>query len=366
LALAAVLVLTIVLPAAGQESPFKLEPAAPLVDQPFEVILAADAAEPPAGVRYEWFVHAKTAGTEVEPASAGVPDPLPNAPKLLIAKARINTTYRITLSRVAGGNEQVFPPLVVAFDDTKLVSAALAQPPMPAPMPMPPPPTNVPPAAAPLPSDPSPTEEIGQKLRSARIWAEGIATFPRGDNLVLPVEFFQAALYKPRQNGVSLRTRTQTPLLDAEELYRAMHGVATQAPEDATGEQIVAAWATAKGQFLAALENHGQTDKTIADWAAVTDEWQAEVLRVAPDRFREALIQGGLIFTAVLLEYEKQHIEAAMTTGARVGPGGTSGRGGTYVGTSGYVPTHAAVHHERVMSRIYRRHDRRMARIRGY
>jgi starch phosphorylase len=47
-------------------------------------------------------------------------------------------------------------------------------------------------------------------------------------------------------------------------------------------------------------------------------------------------------------------------------PWRTSGSGGTYVGTSGYVPTHAAVHHERVMSRIYRRHDRRMVRIRGY
>jgi hypothetical protein len=116
------------------------------------------------------------------------------------------------------------------------------------------------------------------------------------------------------------------------------------------------------------MDSYGQTDKTVADWAAVTDEWQAEVLRVAPERFREALIQAGLIFTAVLLEYEKQHIEAAMTTGARPSPGGsgTYGSGGTYVGTGGYVPTHAAVHHERVMSRIYRRHDRRMVRIRGY
>jgi hypothetical protein len=88
---------------------------------------------------------------------------------------------------------------------------------------------------------------------------------------------------------------------------------------------------------------------------------------VNPDRFQEALVQAGLIVTAVLLDYEKQHIEAAMTTGGRVGSSGSYGSGGgTYVVTSGYVPTHAAVHHERVMSRIYRRHDRRMGRIRGY
>ena len=61
--------------ASAQESPFKLEPAAPRVDEPFEVILVADAAAAPEGVRYDWFVSAKTAGNEVEPSSAGVPDP---------------------------------------------------------------------------------------------------------------------------------------------------------------------------------------------------------------------------------------------------------------------------------------------------
>lgn len=370
-ALLPAVLLAATLVAAGQESPFKLEPAAPRVDEPFEVILVADAAAAPEGVRYDWFVHARTAGTEVEPTSAGVPDPAPNSPRLPIAKARINTTYRITLSRVAGGNEQVLPTFVVSFDDTMLASAGLAQPPAPAPAPMPPDVAAAPvPAAAipppPLPRDPSPNESVEQKLQSARIWAEGIAAAPKSDNLVLPVEYFQLALARPRQNNVSLRTRTQTPLLDAELLYRAMHTAATSVPADATPQEVAAAWLAAKPRFLAAMDSYGQTDKTKLAWNEFVDEWQQEVTRAQPDRFQEALIQAGLIVTAVLLDYEKQHIEAAMTTGSRVGTSGSMGTGGTYVGTGGYVPTHAAVHHERVMSRIYRRHDRRMARIRGY
>jgi hypothetical protein len=121
--------------ATAQESPFKLEPAAPRVDEPFEVILAADAAAAPEGVRYDWFVSAKTAGNEVEPTSAGVPDPAPNSPRLPIAKARVNTTYRITLSRVAGGNEVVLPTFVVSFDGTMLASAAAVVPRPAAPLP---------------------------------------------------------------------------------------------------------------------------------------------------------------------------------------------------------------------------------------
>jgi hypothetical protein len=183
----------------------------------------------------------------------------------------------------------------------------------------------------------------------------------------LPVEYFQLALAKPRQNNVSLRTRTQTPLLDAELLYRAMHNAAASAGPEGTAQQAAAAWLAEKPKFLAAMDSYGQTDKTKLAWNEFVDEWQQEVTRVAPERFQEALVQAGLIVTAVLLDYEKQHIEAAMTTGGRVGTSGTgtSGSGGSYVGTSGYVPTHAAVHHERVMSRIYRRHDRRMVRIRG-
>jgi hypothetical protein len=386
-ALSPAILLAAAFAATGQESPFKLEPAAPRVDEPFEVILVADAAAAPAGVRYDWFVHAKTAGTEVEPASAGVPDPAPNAPKLPIAKARVNTTYRITLSRVAGGTEVVLPTFIISFNDTMLVSAALAQPPAPAPAPMLPTPMppvvpapvvpapgvpapGVRPAAAipppPLPRDPSPNESVEQKLQSARIWAEGIAAAPKSDNLVLPVEYFQLALARPRANNVSLRTRTQTPLLDAELLYRAMHGAATSVPADATPQEAAAAWLAAKPRFLEAMDAYGQTDKTKLAWNEFVDEWQQEVTRVAPDRFQEALIQAGLIVTAVLLDYEKQHIEAAMTTGGPARRGGTMTTGGTYVGTGGYVPTHAAAHHERVMSRIYRRHDRRMARIRGY
>ena len=281
----------------------------------------------------------------------------------------MNTTYRITLSRVAGGNEQVLPTFVVSFDGTMLASAALVQP-MPAPAegsaPAPPPAAAAIPAP-PLPRDPSPNESVEQKLQSARIWAEGIAGAPKSDSLVLPVEYFQLALAKPRQNNVSLRTRTQTPLLDAELLYRAMHTAAGSVPAGGDSQQAVAAWLAEKPKFLAAMDSYGQTDKTKLAWNEFVDEWQQEVTRVNPDRFQEALIQAGLIVTAVLLDYEKQHIEAAMTTGGRVGSSGSYGSGGgTYVGTSGYVPTHAAVHHERVMSRIYRRHDRRMGRIRGY
>lgn len=375
LALVPAIALVWSLSATAQDGPFKLEPAAPLVGQPFEVVFAPDAAEPPAGVRYEWFVHAKSGGEAIDPTVAGVPEPAPNGPKLPIAKALANTTYRVILSRVAGGNEELLPAFTVAFDGTQLVSAAVAQPPIPAAQPsavVPPaaaPPAAVATPAPPLPRDPSPSESVEQKLQSARIWAEGIAAAPKSENLVLPVEYFQLALAKPRQNNVSLRTRTQTPLLDAELLYRAMHNAAASAGPEGAAQQAAAAWLAEKPKFLAAMDSYGQTDKTKLAWNEFVDEWQQEVTRIAPERFHEALVQAGLIVTAVLLDYEKQHIEAAMTTGARPSPGGSGtygSGGGTYVGTGGYVPTHAAVHHERVMSRIYRRHDRRMARIRGY
>jgi hypothetical protein len=351
--------------ASARESPFKLEPFEPRVNEAFEVVLVADSAEPPAGVKYDWFVSAKVAGVELDPASAGVPDLVPSAPRLAIAKAHANATYRITLSRLQNGNEQVLPVLTLSFDATKLVSAVVAQPAPATPAPATPPPAAAAIPAPPLPRDPSPNESVEQKLQSARIWADGIATAPKSDDLVLPVEYFQVALAKPRQNNVSLRTRTQTPLLDAELLYRAMHTAAGVAGADGDSQQAMSAWLSQKPKFLAAMDAYGQTDKTKLAWNEFVDEWQQEVTRVNPDRFQEALIQAGLIVTAVLLDYEKQHIEAAMTTGGRVGPSGSTS-GTTYVGTSGYVPTHAALHHERVMSRIYRRHDRRMVRIRGY
>jgi hypothetical protein len=93
------------------------------------------------------------------------------------------------------------------------------------------------------------------------IWAEGIAAAPKSDNLVLPVEYFQLALAKPRQNNVSLRTRTQTPLLDAELLYRAMHTAAGSVPAGGDSQQAAAAWLAEKPKFLAAMEAGRPTDR---------------------------------------------------------------------------------------------------------
>src|SRR5688572_3758932 len=96
--------------AAAQTSPFKLEPAVPKVGEPFQVIFA-EAADAPAGVKYDWFVNAREGGAAVDPAEAGIPDMPPSEPKLTIAKARANTSYRIVLVRMAGETEQVLPAL---------------------------------------------------------------------------------------------------------------------------------------------------------------------------------------------------------------------------------------------------------------
>src|SRR5688500_16623664 len=184
--------------AAAQTSPFKLEPAVPKVGEPFQVVFA-EAADAPAGVKYDWFVNARESGAAVDPTAAGIPEMAPSEPQLTIAKARANTSYRIVLVRMAGETEQVLPALSLRFDALQLVAEPAAAP---APMPgaQPAPAAGATPASAvPLPPDPSPNESVNQKLLSARIWADGIATAPKSADLVLPVEYFQLALSKPRQ-----------------------------------------------------------------------------------------------------------------------------------------------------------------------
>jgi hypothetical protein len=332
----------------------------------FRVEYVPDAAGPPPGARYEWFVIAREGADTIDPAEAGIADPIPNAPQLAIGKARPATVYRMVLTRVLAGNELVLPRVTIAFDTDGLVSFQVEHPePTTDPEDITPAPSSGTIRPLPLPRDPSPGEPVGQKLQSARIWAEGIATAPKSPDLVLPVEYFQLALSKPRQHNVSLKTRTQTPLLDAEALYRAMHGAATRIPEGVPPEQVIAAWMAEKQRFLAAMDEYGQTDKTKLDWNQFTDEWQQEVMRVAPHRFREALFQAGLIVTAVLLEHEKLHIEAALTTGVRVAPGGAFASGGV-VYTGPAIAGRSTTHHARSLSRMHYRYQLKLTRVRGY
>jgi hypothetical protein len=99
-------------------------------------------------------------------------------------------------------------------------------------------------------------------------------------------------------------------------------------------------------------------DRAQEAWAKFLLDWENQVIKTDKERFREALIQMPLIVTALLLDFEKAHIEAVMAGGGPKPSAGSSSRITTSV--SG-----RRVHHTRRMNHIIEHHARVMRKL-GY
>jgi hypothetical protein len=359
--------------AAGQD-PFKFTPPSPVPGQALEIGFKPDAT---VKMPFSWVVTATDIekGTNVAKPDAGLPEgEIIEEAVLKISKVRAKTRYVIAVSFSRNDEEEAWR-ILLDFDDTKSTARTITPPEM---APAPP----VPGATAPTPSAevaPKFLEDdkasVQDRLRAAHDWAERIAKFAKTDNLIVSIEFIKEAIGKRREHTSDstkrlvhsdLKRQMDRPLLDAALLQRAVDAVLTSQPEDAAAATLELAWAAEKERFVSALvEEAAEAKSTSRLWRAFLDEWQAEAKRVAPERFRDALRELPLVITAILLDYERQHILNAMTGG---GPRGTAttagGVGGQY--PIGFGASHAAVHHARAMSRIHWRHQRHMARFGAY
>ena len=359
--------------AAGQD-PFKFTPTSPVPAQALEIGI-----KPDANVKapFLWVITPTDieTGDKVAKADAGLPEGEIGDAAAKISKVRAKTRYDIVVSFSRNDEEETWK-IRLEFDDTKQSDRKIT-----------PPQTELPPAL-PGAAEPTPGAEIAPKflddtqasvqdrLKAAQDWAEKIAKFVKTDNLIVSIEFIKEGLGKRREYPrdadkrlvhSTLKRQMDRPLLDAALLQRAIDAVLTSQAEDAAVATVELAWAAEKERFVGTLVDEAAEARSVSRlWRAFLDEWQAEAKRVAPERFRDALRELPLVLTAILLDYERQHILNAMTGG---GPRGTSptvagGAGGQY--PSGFGVSHAAVHHIRAMSRIHMRHQRHMARIGAY
>ena len=319
-----------------------------------------------------WGIAAFKGDAPVAADMAGIPNAVVDGPKVDIPKPVADTKYVFTVAFTRGNQPEETWKIILDF--TKMTASKLILPPStgvtPPVVPMPGAIPGAPPVApAPLLST---GDSVQEQLAGARKWAEQIAKFQKTDNLIVSVEFFKEALNKTREYvredkravKSTLQRKMDRPLLDAARFFTATENVLKSQPADADSATLELAWAAEKEKFITALvEENAEAKSTANLWRVFLDEWQAEAKRVAPTRFRDALTEGPLVLTAILLGYEKEHIQAAMTGGGPKGSTSTSSTGGSS-GTFGV--SHAAVHHARAMSRIHMRNQRRLARIGAY
>ena len=96
-------------------------------------------------------------------------------------------------------------------------------------------------------------------------------------------------------------------------MRRAVEKVLSSQPPQADAATLQLAWAAEKERFLSALVDEAAEARSTADlWRVFLDEWQAVAVRVAPTRFRDALIQAPVIVVGELLEFDEQHIAATL------------------------------------------------------
>jgi hypothetical protein len=343
----------------GAQDKLVLSPARPKVGQPCKVMLDPLPADNALPGEYQWQIKVlDEEGNDVTATAA--PGEGPNRPELTIATVGPDLQYHVTLTRTRGDTPMTFS--LRAESGATVLALVAGDLPMPGT-----PPPGLPPAPAPAVAVPEPPtagelREMGARLEAAKRWAEDIVTLPKSDDLVVAVDFFSTALAKRADGTEGLLEFTHRPLLDAAELHRAMYGAANRFPAESDADSFISAWHDEKPRFLKALEErNANTPLIVGLWNEFTDRWEREALAAGKERFRVALTQAPMIVTGLLLEFDKKHIEAAMTGGP---PAGTS-RGTTTVGGGYYGSSHAAVRHHRIMSRIHYRHERRMTRI-GY
>ncbi len=169
-----------------------------------------------------------------------------------------------------------------------------------------------------------------------------------GDTLVLPVDFFENAFSRltpvpqPKDDPqlgpkkFSLRSDNQRAVLLGVAIAKAMLDVAK--PERSPAQYIVE-WTNQEQDTLKKLETEVVlTPVMIQLWTQFFREWCAEVTRVAPNRFRDALWQAAYSILRSALEIEQEHIEkvksqnlapASNRQSSGLRGQGASGRGGS-------------------------------------
>lgn len=312
----------------------------------------------PDGVKYDWSVLVSDLTTKKQVTEDnGVPTTFANKSFISFSKSRPNSKYEIKLTKSID-DKKTSAEFTWYFGEAGTnVSPTLipGQAPMEEPKPA---------VAEPKPKPLPATEKraFSEKLKAARLWADEAAKIEFA-SLVIPVSFFEEKLTTAKDGKKGIKTNAIVPLLDVIELHRAMQATAAAFPSETNEQRFVAEWFVEREKFLVVLaEEVGEVDLAIKQWEEFTDEWEKEVAKVAPGRFREALLQASLIATAVLLGHEKAHIEAALKgSGGAASAGGSTSSYGTSRSSGG--SSHAVLHHDRAMSRIRFRHERWMQRI---
>jgi hypothetical protein len=363
--------LLLVGPSALAQERLTFSPSDLKVGQGFTVRLPTDVPDS----AYEWKVKVTVQDGEVEKdvTSQVAPGPFPNARELNLSTALAHARYAFTLTRTSGEQTSSFL-LLLQFAATRGSEVTEGPPPGAGGPPLgasPAPGAGVPPGTAATAPELE-LKRMGERLEAVKKWAATTALLPKSESLVVSVDFFQLRLAKRRDGKDGIMEFAQRPILDAGELHRSMYAAANGTPAAASSDQVIDAWRIEKQEFLRNLvERNANTTLVVEMWREFTDDWEQEVLRQNKERFREALLQAPLIVVGILLEFEKRHIEAAMT-GVRprtLPPTGTTtgiityDYGYGYGHGRGHGYSHAAVHHARVMSRIMHHHERRMRRI---
>lgn len=182
---------------------------------------------------------------------------------------------------------------------------------------------------------------------------------------VLRTEYFLDAYsqYRPypaestEVAGGFIRLRDGNQMHIADAVAGAMLEVANL--ELPTGARYQEEWA-ARLQTLAPKlkDNANLTLKQIAVWFDFLEQWKKDVVKADLSRFRDALRQAAYSILRLAIGTEQSQIDKVAKD--RVA-GGTATTTGERTRSGGYH--HYDVRHERMMSAIYRRHDRRTYRI---
>jgi hypothetical protein len=391
----------------GQADGLATVPRIPEAGAEFQVAHLRDAAElqlgqKPAGVVYKWTTTVKdNDGRKVNPAAAGLPVPLPNGPAIKVTRARSDSTYTFALHKTAGDIVEDFGPLVLSFgrDGTEAtieVVPAVAAPPIPS-VTAPAPPTPAPPAVPPAPPVPAPpvvpapptadppavakpaTEVEAVKLeekfdfsnKGLKTAKEDAAKFfasnkPESPTVLSPASYFLDKLKKNYQTsgGKFAMAGTKRKLLAANAVALTMFRFANEQSADSPPEKISGDWVATEQQLFAVLTKKDEFDDSVLTdnekqvWQQFLKEWREDVIKNAPTRFKDALLQAAYEITKAGLEIQTEQ-EMRASTG-QAAPTGGADNGANAGGQS----TSAGAHpfHERRMNWIYHHHDVRMAR----
>jgi hypothetical protein len=159
---------------------------------------------------------------------------------------------------------------------------------------------------------------------------------------------------------------SQRLVLAVTEVAAAMLSVAE--PDRASAAQYQSAWVDAEQVVLARLGDvEGPvvlTPNLVGVWRTFLAEWRAEVVRLAPDRFRDALRQAAYSLLRLGLDIEDEWIQTVRDQGTAAAAGGpyapasAAGPGAVDYWSPPLAYPHVYRRHYRIMNRIHRHHYR--------